>query len=178
VLQAGIALAAGDGGAFGRWQGPARHCRLAIRWSLTAPLQTRECQLVRVDQRQQGVLSIRFMGEAAMGQGQITFAGVLDPPTNGLHCRQERCRLIAPIQLRVSAVGLSDLSLDRPGSRGAAGELQATTAEGQCLIARGRVHCEARPARGGHWRATAELQRDATGHHRRGRNGYETFDSL
>ncbi|MEB3266764.1 MAG: hypothetical protein VKN13_09155 [Cyanobacteriota bacterium] len=140
----------------GRWQGTTGRCEVVIQSSGDRPPSASSCQLLRVEQRQQGLLTIRFVGDARPNLGQTTtFAGILVTRATALRCSQDRCQLVQPIQLRVSAVGRSSVNLATNGA--SSGSIQARIAQGHCQLARRRVQCQAEDDGGFRWQASATL---------------------
>lgn len=153
LAPASVAAAADE--APGRWEGTTRDCLLVLHTADAAPARRSSCQLLRVDRRERGLLTVRFVSDAQLTLEHITFAGVLVGRTMALRCRQERCQLMEPIQLRVNAVGQSAVNLATPGS--STGMLQATVAQGHCRLSRRKVQCEAVAQGGSRWLAKASL---------------------
>lgn len=142
----------GQSTAAGSWQGPARECRVGGGGTERRG----GCQSLRVDQRQAGVLSIRFLGGGDTNQvGRTTFAGILSGRPVALRCQQERCSLLMPINLKVSVVGEQHLLQGGDGQRAA--RINAQVARGRCRISRRLVQCEARGEGGRRWWGLARI---------------------
>lgn len=152
----------------GRWERPLRRCRLerrppgrptpsrpAVDDGLLGP-ERRGCRGVRLDQQLPGLLSLRLEGadlQRGAAPGQLVFAGLLEPGSRPLGCRQLRCRPEGPIQLQVSALARSAVPQDPAGSA----LLQAQRAQGRCSLLRGRLSCQVRGDDGEEWRVDADL---------------------
>ena len=85
--------------------------------------------------------------------GQLVFAGVLEPGSQPLVCRQLRCRPEGAVRLQVSAVARSAMPHDPAGTP----LLHAQRAQGRCDLERGRLTCGVRGDDGEGWRVEANL---------------------
>ncbi len=148
--------------AVGRWELALRHCRLELRPPATRPGTSADaaprplsCRALRLDQQLPGLLSLRLLGaDAGAGgaAGQLVLAGVLEPGSQPLRCRQLRCRPRGAVRMLVSAVARSGLPLD-PGT---AAVLRSQLAQGRCVLEGRRLQCLVRGADGEEWRVEAQ----------------------
>jgi len=135
---------------FGRWETHLHHCRMAVDVEANQAGAMRGCQLMRLDQQMQGLLSVRFLDTTSGSRnasGQMVYAGVLDSGSPTMRCRQGRCEPRWPMRLLVSAVANS--GFDRRGL--ALGIPQARMARGQCLLQKRTVRCQASETEGARW---------------------------
>ncbi|MEB3331490.1 MAG: hypothetical protein VKI83_03225 [Synechococcaceae cyanobacterium] len=140
---------------FGRWEMPISNCQLARQGDAVAAIGPQRCLRVRLDQQLPGLLSIRFMAPAAAArptEAQLVFAGVLEPGSPAMRCRDGACAPRGTMRLQVSAV--AETGLNPQGTL-----LQAQLARGQCLWEEGRLRCEASAPNGASWRAEAGAAR-------------------
>jgi hypothetical protein len=139
---------------FGRWETHLHQCRVAQSGEANQPETARPCQLLRLDQQMQGLLTVRFVALTTASQlasSELVVAGVLDSGSRPMRCRQGRCDPRWPMRLLVSAVAPSSVDL-----RGlAVGVPQARVARGQCLLERRRARCQAGVPGGQRWEASA-----------------------
>ena len=155
----------------GRWERSLRRCRLERQppglpspglpnperpaaGNPAAGPQRRSCRGVRLDQQLPGLLSLRLVGaelQRGAAPGQLVFAGVLEPGSQPLVCRQLRCRPEGAVRLQVSAVARSAMPHDPAG----APLLHAQRAQGRCDLERGRLTCRVRGDDGEGWRVEA-----------------------
>lgn len=146
---------------YGRWERNLRRCRLERRGGSDGERSGAEpsasqlrqgCRTVRLDQQEQGVLSVRFLaGGSAPGAvaNQLSFAGVMESGSRPMQCQQLRCRPDWPIQLRVSAVATSAWL----ASQGASPLQQGHLAQGRCQLSARMLRCHARSNNGEEWLA-------------------------
>lgn len=151
----------------GRWERPLRRCRLERRAPGPTPAglaagkapsgpERRGCRGLRLDQQLPGLLSLRLEGadlQRGGAPGQLVFAGMLEPGSRPLGCRQLRCRPEGPIELQVSALARSAVPQDSAGTA----LLQAQRAHGRCSLKRGHLNCQVRGDDGEEWRVDADL---------------------
>jgi hypothetical protein len=141
---------------FGRWQSRPSHCRLQQSSSSagSSPA-TRDCRSVRIDQQLPGLLSLRFSEASAngpLGSPQLMLAGVLQPGSRALDCRDGRCQPHWPLTLQVSA--LADRGLR---TRADLSQLpQARLAQGICHLNAQGVRCQAEDSDGLLWQVEAD----------------------
>ena len=140
---------------FGRWQSRPSHCRLRQSASSAgASRAARDCRSVRIDQQLPGLLSLRFSEASAdgpLGSPQLTLAGVLQPGSQALNCRDGRCQPHWPLTLQVSA--LADRGLR---ARVELSQLpQARLAQGICHLDAQGVRCQAEDSDGVLWQVEA-----------------------
>lgn len=151
-----ITAVAASGQGFGRWDSPVRDC------SMTANGQRHRCVELELEQNQEGLLTVRFVGP---GQGgplasrELAFSGQLGVGQQPMHCSADgRCRPPdGSLQLRLGSVAWS-----RFDGRGLAEELPlARLARGRCLLEAQSIRCTAllEPplSREGPWSAEARL---------------------
>lgn len=133
---------------FGRWERRAQPCEMQLAEPQgRAPLLV-ACHSVRIDQQLAGLLSIRFLPEAAdtgTATEQLLFAGVLLPGSQPMRCRDSRCEPSWPIRLQVSALATSPT--------GTLGLPLARVVQGNCSVEKSRVLCQARDREGRRWQA-------------------------
>jgi hypothetical protein len=144
---------AGLAGGFGRWQSRANQCSFQRGPSG----QARRCQVVRLEQNLEGLLSVRFLADDADPQGgmeQLLFAGVLDSGQRPMACQQDgRCTPRWPTRMVVATVAAT-----RFDDRGLATTVPHTLlARGRCEARRTQVHCHAENDTGERWSAKAKL---------------------
>jgi hypothetical protein len=139
---------------FGRWATQLQQCRVAQSSAANQPGTAWPCQLLRLDQQMQGLLTVRFVALATASQPasrELVVAGMLETGSRPMRCRQGRCDPRWPMQLRVSAVAPGGVD-----SRGlAVGVPQARVARGQCLLEKRRARCQAGEPGGQRWEASA-----------------------
>jgi len=141
---------------FGRWQSRPSHCRLRqTSSSAGARPATRDCRSVRIDQQLPGLLSLRFSEASAdgpLGSPQLTLAGVLQPGSRAMNCRDGRCQPQWPLTLQVSALAARGL-----GARADLSQLpQARLAQGICHLNAQGVRCQAEDSDGLLWQVEAD----------------------
>jgi hypothetical protein len=150
---------AGRAGGFGRWQSRANPCSFAN--SLARPTspdrEPRRCQLVRLEQNLEGLLSVRFLADGSdpqLGAEQLLFAGVLENGQQPMRCRPDgRCTPHWPTRVVVATVAVA-----RFDERGLATTVpQTLLARGHCELMRGEVRCQAESDEGERWSAQARL---------------------
>jgi hypothetical protein len=144
---------AGLAGSFGRWQSRARQCS----FQRSPGGQPRRCQVVRLEQNLEGLLSVRFLADEAGPQGgmeQLLFAGVLDSGQRPMACQQDgRCAPRWPTRMVVATVAATSFD-----DRGLATTVPHTLlARGRCEARRSQVQCHAENDAGERWSATAKL---------------------
>jgi hypothetical protein len=154
VLVITAVAAAGQG--FGRWDSPVREC------NMTANGQSHRCIELELEQNQEGLLTVRFVGPGEGGplaSRELAFSGQLGVGQQPMRCSPDgRCRPPAPpLQLRLGSVAWS-----RFDGRGLAEELPlARLARGQCLLERQTIRCKAQLEpplpRSAPWSAEARL---------------------
>lgn len=112
------------------------------------------CQSVRLDQLLPGLLTIRFLPALRGGRRpppQLVFTGMLAASSPPLACRDGACDPRGDLELRVSAVAISELD-----PQGLPVSLpQAFLARGSCSVAARRLLCQAWVAAQRSWRAEA-----------------------
>lgn len=139
---------------FGRWETHLHQCRMAHSGEANQPETARPCQLLRLDQQMQGLLTVRFLAMTTGSQlasSELVYAGVLESGSPPMLCRQGRCDPRWPMRVLVSAVAPSGID-----SRGlAVGVPQASVARGQCLLVKRRARCQAGEPGGQRWEASA-----------------------
>jgi len=138
----------------GRWERPLQRCRLERRQPPGAA--AAGCRGLRLDQQLPGLLSLRLLGaelQRGGSPGQLVFAGVLEPGSRPLGCRQLRCRPEGPLLLQVSAMARSSIPQDPGGSA----LLQAQRAEGRCRLEGQKLSCRVRGDDGEDWEVEADL---------------------
>ncbi|MEB3256535.1 MAG: hypothetical protein VKJ05_09135 [Synechococcaceae cyanobacterium] len=146
----------------GRWEQPLRQCRVERRApgappgpSPGTPQRAVACRTLRLDQQLPGLLSLRLLGGdsgAVDSPGQLVFAGVLEPGSRPLRCRQLRCRPQGAVRMQVSAMARSVL----PQDPGATTLLRSQLAQGQCVLEGRRLRCLVRGADGEEWRVEGQ----------------------
>jgi hypothetical protein len=152
------ALGAEPAESVGRWEQALRRCRLEHRPPAAQPNLPAEplsCRSLRIDQQLPGLLSLRLLGaDSAAGSaaGQLVFAGVLEPGSRPLRCRQLRCRPQGTVRMQVSAMARSGL----PQDPGATALLRSQLAQGRCVLQGKSLRCLARGADGEEWRVEAQ----------------------
>ncbi len=147
------AQAPGAADNFGRWETHLQRCRMAEVVGAGPPTALRGCQLLRLDQQMQGLLSVRFLAtrpEGRLVSGELVYAGVLVPGSPAMRCRQGRCEPHWPMRLVVSAVAPRDV--DPRGVN--LGIPQGRLARGKCLLEKRRVDCNASEPGGRNWEAS------------------------
>jgi hypothetical protein len=149
---------AGMAGGFGRWQSRASQCsfqRLVSNQS--PPNESRNCQMVRLEQNLEGLLSVRFLADGSspqLGAEQLLFAGVLESGQRPMHCSPDgRCVPRWPTTVVVASVAAASFD-----GRGLATTVpQTLLARGRCEVMRNRVRCQAQNDAGQSWSAQASL---------------------
>lgn len=150
---------AGRAGGFGRWQSRANPCSFTN--SLARPIppghEPRRCQLVRLEQNLEGLLSVRFMADGSdlqLGAEQLLFAGVLENGQQPMRCRPDgRCTPHWPTRVAVATVAVA-----RFDERGLATTVpQTLLARGHCELMRAEVRCQAKNDEGERWSGQARL---------------------
>jgi hypothetical protein len=139
---------------FGRWETQLERCRMVEVVEGGPPLALGGCQRLRLDQQLPGLLSVRFLADRPEGRfsgGELVYAGVLEPGSPAMRCRQGRCEPRWPMRLLVSAVAPRGAGARAPTW----GIPQARMARGQCLLERRRVGCQAGEPGGRRWEASA-----------------------
>ncbi|MFN9618646.1 MAG: hypothetical protein ACK55X_02895 [Synechococcaceae cyanobacterium] len=146
----------------GRWELALRQCRVELRPPATrldpsadAAPRPLSCRALRLDQQLPGLLSLRLLGAESGAAGaavQLVLAGVLEPGSQPLRCRQLRCRPRGPVRMLVSAVARSGL----PQDPGTAAVLRSQLAQGRCVLEGRRLQCLVRGADGEEWRVEAQ----------------------
>ena len=144
--------ASGAGG-FGRWQARTSQCSFQRSPSIEA----RRCQVVRLEQNLEGLLSVRFLADRSGPQGgaeQVLFAGVLEPGQPAMQCHADgRCVPRWPTSVEVGIVAAA-----RFDERGLVTAVpQTLLARGRCDLTRARVRCQAGNGAGERWSAEATL---------------------
>jgi hypothetical protein len=137
---------------FGRWEGSLRRCRIVSTSSLVPPQPPTTCQLLRLDQQMEGLLTVRFLqpgGSGAFLDRQLVFAGVLAEGSRGMRCQGSRCEPRWPLRLRVSAVGQAGFG----EATAAMGLTRAQLASGHCQLDARSFRCEAVGPEGRQWQA-------------------------
>ena len=128
-----------DGAGFGRWESRLRQCSLEA-----ASRPERSCAHLRLEQPVAGLLNVRFVGGGSRerpGSEEVVFAGDLPALQPPLTCDAEgRCQAPrTPLRVRVRMVAWAGFD-----SRGLAETLpQSRLAQGECLIERMQVRCDA-----------------------------------
>jgi hypothetical protein len=145
--------AASVAGGFGRWQAPTNQCSFQRGPSIEA----RRCQVVRLEQNLEGLLSVRFLAHGSSPQGgaeQVLFAGVLEPGQPSMQCHADgRCDPRWPTSVEVGIVAAA-----RYDERGLVTAVpQTLLARGRCDLNRARVRCQAGNGAGESWSAEATL---------------------
>jgi hypothetical protein len=145
---------AGLAGGFGRWQSWAQQCSFQRG---PAGIQARRCQVVRLEQNLEGLLSVHFLADGSGTQvlaEQLVFAGVLGQGQRPMHCSSDgRCRPRWPTRLAVATVAATSFD-----GRGLATTMPHTLlARGECDVQRTVVRCQARNNTGEVWSAQAQL---------------------
>lgn len=133
---------------FGRWERAARACDIQMQAPGEVTRSRFSCSNVRLDQQVAGLLSLRLLPVASgrgMTAARVVFAGVLQPGSRPMRCREGRCDPIWPLMLQVNAVA-------GDGS-GSFGVLQARIAQGACRLERRQAACLARDSEGRQWQA-------------------------
>ncbi len=151
---------AGMAGGFGRWQSRASQCSVqSLLASKSSVRQSRTCQVVRLEQNLEGLLSVRFLADAdgsgpQLGAVQVLFAGVLESGQQPMRCGPDgRCMPRWPTRVLVASVAAA--SFDQ---RGLATSVPHTLlARGRCEVMRNRVRCQAQNDAGDSWSAQAQL---------------------
>ena len=149
----------GLAGGFGRWQSRAHPCHFATSAPRRTPAsQPRQCQLVRLEQNLEGLLSVRFLADGSdrqLGAEQLLFAGVLDSGQRPMRCNPDgRCSPRWPTRLVVANVATA-----RFDGRGLATSVpQTMLARGHCELMRSQVRCKAENDAGESWSAQARLR--------------------
>ncbi|MFZ0409627.1 MAG: hypothetical protein WAM11_16180 [Cyanobium sp.] len=127
---------------FGRWQSSPRQCLLQRSSTTAANPRPERCRNVRLDQLWPGLLTLRFSEAGVndrLGSPQLTLAGVLQPGSRIMACREGRCQPRWPLVLQVSALadrglrpelGLSQLPL----AQLARGECRFNRLGGRCRV--------------------------------------------
>jgi len=131
----------------GRWDVRPVECRSQLDGQPSAP-----CQRLVIDQRIDGLLSIRFLarGDQADAASQIIFAGNSD---GTLACARGRCRPSGPLTVELSS--LSETEFD---GNGVARELpRAWPVVGECRLDRSSLSCQAKAPEGQQWQAEARF---------------------
>jgi len=103
---------------------------------------------VRLDQQLAGLLSIRFLPatqDRSTPTPLLLFAGVLQPGSQPMRCRDSRCQPSWPIRVQLSA--LASINANTPGLP------QARVVHGSCNLERERLLCTARNLEGSRWQA-------------------------
>lgn len=148
----------GHAGGFGRWQAQVQQCSIQGGSAVSRPgWQARRCQVVRLEQNLEGLLSVRFLSDGSgveHGAEHLLFAGVLEQDQRPMHCSADgRCRPSWPTRLVVAT-----LSASRFDGRGLpTGVPRTQLVQGECEVTRAVVRCEARNAAGDAWSAQARL---------------------
>ena len=147
-------LPAGLAAGFGRWQSRAQQCSFQRG---PAGIQARRCQVVRLEQNLEGLLSVHFLADGSGTQvlaEQLVFAGVLGQGQRPMHCSSDgRCRPRWPTRLAVATVAATSFD-----GRGLATTMPHTLlARGECDVQRTVVRCQARNNTGEVWSAQAQL---------------------
>ncbi len=149
---------------YGRWERNLRRCRLELRGGSgddnagadpNFAIRRQGCRAVRLVQLERGLLSVRFVAEAAAPgavAGQLAFAGLLEGGSRPMQCHQLRCRPLLPVRLRVSAVSLSGLMEAGNPSPLQQGRL----ARGSCELNARRLRCVALGSDGEKWIAEGQ----------------------
>ncbi|MCP9830628.1 hypothetical protein KBZ14_00455 [Synechococcus sp. HJ21-Hayes] len=143
------ALARGGQEGFGRWELRSDHCKRNLAESLA----TSPCQVVQLDQRQEGLLNVTFLARGAEkgAINQLTFVGELKPGSLAMRCAQARCTPQGSMQAQLSSV--SETRFDGRGI--AQGLPSAWPVNGTCLVEDRQVRCEAKALSGEAWTAEA-----------------------
>lgn len=134
-----LATAKADGAGFGRWESRLRQCSLEA-----ASRPERSCAHLRLEQPVAGLLSVRFVGPGSRerpGSEEVVFAGDLHALQPPLSCDAEgRCQAPrTPLRVRVRMVAWAGFD-----DRGLVETLpQSRLAQGECLIERMQVRCDA-----------------------------------
>jgi hypothetical protein len=156
----GIQPAGSMAGGFGRWQSRASQCSFQHFLASKSPVrQSRTCQVVRLEQNLEGLLSVRFLADAAgsgpqLGAEQVLFAGVLESGQQPMRCGPDgRCTPRWPTRVVVASVAAA--SFDQRGL--ATSVPQTLLARGRCEVMRNQVRCQAQNDAGDSWSAQAQL---------------------
>jgi hypothetical protein len=164
VLSLGCALTwiciqpAGVAGGFGRWQSRASQCSFQrLLANQSPPSQSRNCQMVRLEQNLEGLLSVRFLADGSspqLGAEQLLFAGVLESGQRPMRCDPDGlCVPRWPTKVVVASVAAASFD-----GRGLATTVpQTLLARGRCEVMRNRVRCQAENDGGQRWSAQARL---------------------
>ena len=149
---------AGRASGFGRWQSRASQCSFQrLLASDSPPSQSRRCQLVRLEQNLEGLLSVRFLADGSgpqHGEEQVLFAGVLEQGQQPMRCSPDgRCEPQWPTTMVVASVAAT--SFDQRGL--ATSVPQTLLARGRCELVRMEVRCQAQDRAGSSWSAQATL---------------------
>lgn len=133
---------------FGRWEHGLQQCEIQLQETIGPPTERFPCRSLRLDQQMAGLMSIRFLptarGRSAPAQ-LLLFAGVLQPGSQPMRCRNSRCEPLWPIRVQLSALATSNVrTLGLP---------QARVIQGSCQLDKGRVLCTARDREGRRWQA-------------------------
>jgi hypothetical protein len=145
-------------GGFGRWQSRASQCSIQRLLASKKPAsQSRTCQVVRLEQNLEGLLSVRFLADRSGPQlraEQVLFAGVLESGQRPMRCGPDgRCVPRWPTRVVVASVAAA--SFDQ---RGLATTVPHTLlARGRCEVMRNQVRCQAQNEAGDSWSAKARL---------------------
>ena len=133
---------------FGRWEQRLLHCRIQLQEP--GRQETHSCASLRLDQQLAGLLSLRFLQDqrgAGTAAARLVLAGVLQPESRPMRCRDGACSPQLPLRLQVSAIARSGLNaLELP---------QARVARGSCRLEGRRALCEASDSEGSRWRIEA-----------------------
>lgn len=134
---------------FGRWELRSDYCNRSLAESLA----TSPCQVVQLDQRQEGLLNVNFIARGAEkgSMNQLTFVGELKPGSLAMRCSQARCTPQGTMQAQLSSV--SETRFDGRGI--AQGLPSAWPVNGTCLVEQGQVRCQAKALSGEAWTAEA-----------------------
>lgn len=144
---------------FGRWETNLRRCRLERRGGSAvgrAGAGSKDtgvqysCRIVRLDQQERGLLSVRFLAAEPAPPGlrsQLAFAGILEAGSRPMRCHQLRCKPQWPIRLQVSAVSLTGLI----ESAGPSALQEGRLARGSCDLNARQLRCSAGDSNGEEW---------------------------
>lgn len=128
---------------FGRWERSAGSCEIqVIRGEGATPALT-SCSRIRLDQQGPGQLSIRLLAAGNSGSSRrLILAGLLEPGSQPMRCRDTRCDPQWPLRVRLSA--LASQGLDQGNSPTALPETHLV--QGGCQLDGAGMECQASDA--------------------------------
>ena len=134
---------------FCRWELRSDNCKHSLAESVGAS----PCQVVQLEQRQEGLLNVKFIARGAEqgSMNQLTFVGELKPGSLAMRCSQARCTPQGTMQSQLSSV--SEARFDGRGI--AQGLPSAWPVNGTCLVEERQVRCQAKAFTGEGWTAEA-----------------------